>query len=176
MATQCDAPPQPQGNRSRDHVPHGAWRCAGDDEWISVAVTGDEQWRSLCGTVAALSPMAGLGLPERIAQRGAIEAALAGWLRLQNAAAAAASLRDAGVPAAPLADSMDLVASRHLRARGFWEPHGTGVLPGLPWRASFGRRSGAAPGLGADTDTVLADVLGMSRDDIAALRGPGALG
>ena len=29
------------------------------------------------------------------------------------------------------------------------------MLPGLPWRASFGRVSGPAPGLGADTDAVL---------------------
>ena len=89
---------------------------------------------------------------------------------------AADRLRRAGVPAAALASSLDLVGSEHLRARGFWDAHGAGVLPGLPWRASFGRRSGAAPGLGADTDAVLAEVLGLSGDEIAALRASGALG
>jgi len=82
----------------------------------------------------------------------------------------------AGVAAAALASSVDLVASEHLRERGFWEAHGNGVLPGLPWRASFGRRSGDAPGLGADTDTVLTEMLGLSADDIDALRRSGALG
>ena len=90
---------------------------------------------------------------------------------------AAAALMRAGIPAAALATSRDLVESPHLRARGFWdEPHGAGVLPGLPWRASFGRQSGAAPELGADTDRVLTDVLGLSGDDVAALRRSGALG
>jgi crotonobetainyl-CoA:carnitine CoA-transferase CaiB-like acyl-CoA transferase len=50
------------------------------------------------------------------------------------------------------------------------------VLPGLPWQASFGRQSGAAPELGSDTDRVLMDVLGLSGDDVAALRRTGALG
>ena len=64
----------------------------------------------------------------------------------------------------------------YLRERGFWETHGTGILPGLPWRASFGRVSGAAPELGADTDAVLREVLSLSRDEIAALRDLGAFG
>ena len=82
----------------------------------------------------------------------------------------------AGIPAAALATSRDLVASPHLRARGFWDADGAGALPGLPWRASFGRRCGAAPGLGADTGTVLREVLGLSPDEIAVLRGTGAFG
>ena len=48
--------------------------------------------------------------------------------------------------------------------------------PGLPWRASFGRVCGPAPGLGADTDAVLRNVLDMSGEEIAALRRSGALG
>ena len=95
--------------------------------------------------------------------------ALAEWLESQSAASAAARLLSAGVPAAALASSLDLVASEHLRARGFWQANGAGVLPGLPWHASFGRRSGDAPALGADTEAVLTEVLGLSSDEIAAL-------
>ena len=107
---------------------------------------------------------------------GAIDGLLGTWLRTQTADAAEATLLRGGVPAAALANALDLVGSNHLRERGFWEAHDTGVLPGLPWRASFGRTSGAAPGLGADTDTVLAEVLELSADEIAALRQSGALG
>ena len=176
LATQCDAPPEPQGNRSDSHVPHGAWRCTGDDDWISVAVSNDEQWRNLCAMVAELAPMTALNLGDRIARRDTIEERLAAWLRLQTAQTAADTLLNGGVPAAALANAVDLVASSHLRERGFWEPHGTGVLPGLPWRASFGRASGTAPTLGADTHAVLSQVLGRSPEEIAALRQSGALG
>jgi crotonobetainyl-CoA:carnitine CoA-transferase CaiB-like acyl-CoA transferase len=75
-----------------------------------------------------------------------------------------------------LANSSDLAASEHLRARGFWDAHGDGALPGLPWRSTLGRATGAAPGLGADTDTVLAETLALSPSEIAALRQTGALG
>jgi crotonobetainyl-CoA:carnitine CoA-transferase CaiB-like acyl-CoA transferase len=51
----------------------------------------------------------------------------------------------------PLASSADLVRDPHLHARGFWRDG----LPGLPWIASFGRATGPAPALGADTDSVL---------------------
>ena len=89
---------------------------------------------------------------------------------------AAEILLHAGVPAAALATSRDLVGCEHLRERDFWGAHGAGVLPGLPWRASFGRVSGPAPELGGDTEAVLRDLLGMSPDRIAALRQSGALG
>jgi crotonobetainyl-CoA:carnitine CoA-transferase CaiB-like acyl-CoA transferase len=85
-------------------------------------------------------------------------------------------LLNAGIPTAALATSLDLVDSDHLRDHGFWEPHGKGVLPGLPWRASFGRTSGAAPELGTDTDAVLRGVLDLSPDPLAALRRSGAFG
>jgi len=88
----------------------------------------------------------------------------------------AAALSRAGVPVAALARSADLVTCQHLRARGFWDEVGLDSLPGLPWQASFGRVTGPAPALGADTETVLRRVLGMSRTGIAALRDTGALG
>jgi crotonobetainyl-CoA:carnitine CoA-transferase CaiB-like acyl-CoA transferase len=177
LATQLSGAPKPAGNASTRHAPHGVWRCAGDDTWIAVAVTNNEEWRALCAVVPGLGDRAGLGYCERVQQGAAIDTALSAWLRPQRAPAAAAGLVRAGIPAAALATSRDLVESSHLRARGFWEEqYGGGVLPGLPWRASFGRQSGAAPELGADTDRVLTDVLGLSDDDVAALRRSGALG
>ena len=90
-----------------------------------------------------------------------------------NHATSVAALTQAGIAASMLARSADLVASEHLRARGFWNGQG---LPGLPWRASFGFATGQAPRLGADTDSVLRQVLGMSTASIAELRASGALG
>jgi crotonobetainyl-CoA:carnitine CoA-transferase CaiB-like acyl-CoA transferase len=176
LATQLEAPPQPQGNRSSRYAPHGVYRCAGEDEWISVVARNSEEWRRLCALVRGLSPMAGFGFHERAERRAAIDAALAVWLRPQAASAAAADLLRAGIPASPLTNSVDLVNSNHLRERGFWDPHGADVLPGLPWRASFGRKFGAAPELGADTDMVLGEVLDLSRAEIAAQRQSGAFG
>jgi crotonobetainyl-CoA:carnitine CoA-transferase CaiB-like acyl-CoA transferase len=176
LATQLAAPPQPRGNASDQHAPHGVHRGAGEDEWVSLVTTTDAEWRNLCALVPGLAPMAELGFAERRQRRAMIDQAIAAWLRLKPAAAAEAELLRAGIPAAALANSRDLVNSNHLKARGFWEPHGAGTLPGLPWQASFGRISRPAPELGADTETVLKDVLDLSPGEIAALRGSGALG
>jgi benzylsuccinate CoA-transferase BbsF subunit len=176
VAAQLGAPPQPMGNASARYAPHGVWRCAGEDDWISLVARTDAEWRALCNLVPGLPGMAALGLAQRISTQHAIDAALTAWAAPQAASVAAATLINAGVPAAALARSGDLVKSPHLAAREFWDKHGAGVLPGLPWRASFGRVTGRAPVLGADTDTVLATVLGLSPQRIGELRASGALG
>jgi crotonobetainyl-CoA:carnitine CoA-transferase CaiB-like acyl-CoA transferase len=155
IATQLGTPPKPVGNDSARYFAHGVWRCAGEDDWISIVARTEEEWQAL----------------RRLVPDGT-DKALSAWASSRSATEAAEALLKAGVPAASLARYGDLVKSPHLLSRGFWQ----GGLPGLPWRASFGRTTGAAPGLGADTDQVLADVLGLSPTRIAGLRKSGALG
>lgn len=176
LAAQFDAPPEPRGNRSDRCCPHGAYRCAGADDWISIVVRNDDDWRRLCAIVPLSADLADLGVAERFARRDTIDAALSAWVRPRDPRGTADALRRAGIPAAALATSRDLAESPHLRGRGFWDADSAGALPGLPWRASFGRNVGAAPELGADTEMVLAEVLGLSPAEIAALRGAGAFG
>jgi crotonobetainyl-CoA:carnitine CoA-transferase CaiB-like acyl-CoA transferase len=176
IMTQLGTPPKPMGNASTRYSPHGAWRCAGDDDWISVVVRTDAEWRALCQLVPGLSEVAALDVGQRIYAQTVIDAALAAWAAPRSASAAAELLLKAGIPAAALARHGDLVRSPHLVAREFWDMHGAGMLPGLPWRASFGRTTGPAPGLGSDSDHVLANVLGLPPERIAELRASGALG
>ena len=176
LAAQLKAPPKPRGNDSDLYIPHGAYRCAGEDDWISIVAKSETEWRQLCAVVPALTSLAELGFLDRVERRGEIDNALTAWAQPRAAADAETELLRAGIPAAALATSLDLVRSNHLNARAFWEPHSAGVLPGLPWQASFGRASGPAPELGADTGVVLSDVLGLSDEEIAALRAAGALG
>lgn len=176
LAAQIGTPPEPAGNHSERRAPHGAYRCAGDDDWLSLAVSDDAGWRRLCEQVQPLAAKAGLGFAARLDQRAAIDDCLAAWSRDRKANATAAELRRAGIAAAACAGSGDLVRDAHLKERGFWEPNGTGVAPGLPWRASFGRISGPAPALGGDTDAVLRGVLGLPDAEIARLRRMGAFG
>ena len=180
LATQLGEKPQPRGNESHGYFPHGAWRCAGDDEWLALAVADDDDWGALCASVPGMAPLAGLDRDARRERRQEVETRIATWAHTEDAAATAAKLRGFGIPAAALASSTDLVGDAHLRHRGFWDPIEAtdrgGVLPGLPWHASFGRATGPAPGLGTDTAAVLRDVLGLTSERIGALRDAGALG
>jgi crotonobetainyl-CoA:carnitine CoA-transferase CaiB-like acyl-CoA transferase len=176
LAAQLGHRPQPRGDKSDSHAPHGVYRCAGDDQWIGIAVRDDAEWRALCALLPDLAPMAGMGFAARAESQTAIDAALTAWCLPRNAGETAAALARAGIPAAPVTGSFDLVESPHLRARGFWDKLGAGLVPGLPWRASFGRVIGPAPGLGEHTDAVLREVLDLPPERIAALRASGALG
>jgi crotonobetainyl-CoA:carnitine CoA-transferase CaiB-like acyl-CoA transferase len=88
----------------------------------------------------------------------------------------ARDFQEHGIAAAPLVSSLDLVNDPHLRARGFWQDTSAGTLPGLPWHTSFPSPTFPARALGADTDTLLADVLALAPEDIAALRRGGCFG
>lgn len=176
MAQQLGATPTPVGNASGRFSPHGVYPCKGEDAWLAIAVTTDEQWRRLAQCVPGLAEFAELGLAGRSRCSAKIEAALTHWTEGVLATQAAETLTKIDVPTAALATSTDLVADAHLDARGFWDAHAGGVLPGLPWRASFGRKTGAAPGLGADTVATLENLLGLAPEKIAALRRSGAIG
>ena len=156
LQTQLGERPVPRGNASDRCDPHDVFRCAGDDQWVGIAARNDAERQAL----RTLIP----------------DGDIAGWCLSRRADAAASALAHAGIPAAPVAGSFDLVESAHLRARGFWDKLGDGVVPGLPWRASYGRVIGPAPGLGEHIDAVLRDVLGMPDDRIAALRQRGTFG
>ena len=176
LAAQQGGALEPRGNQSEAYAPHGIFPAAGEDSWVGIAVTSDAAWRALCAAVPALSDWAGFDLSERRVRHAEIDLALAAWTGTKSGATVSARLTGAGVPAAPVLSMLDLVGSAHLQARGFWEESDAGALPGLPWRSTFGRVNGPAPELGADTDAVLREVLGLAPEEIAALRADGAFG
>jgi crotonobetainyl-CoA:carnitine CoA-transferase CaiB-like acyl-CoA transferase len=86
-------------------------------------------------------------------------------------------LQARGIAAFPAQTPKDLVEDAQLEARHFFErlPHpevGVRTHTGIPYR--LGQRENgvrsAAPLLGADTEAVLGEVLGMSPDEIRTLR------
>jgi len=176
LATQAGERPAPFGDADPCNTPHGVFAAAGDDAWIGIAVTSDEQWRAMCGIIPGLVAYAQAGTDDRRKNQKDIHAIVAEWTAAQHATDAAVRLVAAGIAASAVNTSRELLESDHLKARTFWKPAETGVLPGLPWKTSFDRAVGPAPALGADTDTVLRDILKLSETEISALRAGGAFG
>jgi crotonobetainyl-CoA:carnitine CoA-transferase CaiB-like acyl-CoA transferase len=92
------------------------------------------------------------------------------------------ALATAGVPCGKVASIPEVVDSPQVRARDMMiEAHhpelGPLRLPGMPIKLSDtpGRLRKAPPMVGEDTDAILAQRLGLSADDIAALRDEGAI-
>lgn len=180
------AEPRKLGNASPVDAPHGCYRCAGDDRWLAVAVSGDEQWTSLCkamedhqlGAAPHLGTAAG-----RLAARAEIDAAVAAWTAQRDAHAAMLHLQAAGVPAGVVQTARDKFEDDpHLRARGFHETirhevRGTVIADGVPTglTATPGRTAFAGRAMGADNRAVFVDLLGLASEEYERLVAAGAI-
>ncbi len=175
--------PGRRGNRDPRFAPSGVFACR--DGWIALAVRSDEQWHQLVSRLEQDGHPRPDGLETasaRLADRGAAEAYVGAALEPLDRAGAFELLGSCGVPAGPVMDGGDLVGDEHLAARGLFvrtpvtTSDTTRLVTSAPWVID-GRRPQPqpAPELGADTDAVLASVLGMSDSELDALRASGAL-
>jgi crotonobetainyl-CoA:carnitine CoA-transferase CaiB-like acyl-CoA transferase len=170
------------GNDDPGISPHGLYPCVGDDEWIAISTASPGEWEALCSTIPGLIARSSDGLDTRTWDAAQIERVITAWTSTRSAREATLTLQNSGVSAAPSPDSTELFWDAHLQERGFYAKSkdmdgANRGLPGLPWGWAAGERSDQtpAPKLGADTDAVLSDVLGMTDGEIAELRDTGAL-
>jgi crotonobetainyl-CoA:carnitine CoA-transferase CaiB-like acyl-CoA transferase len=111
-----------------------------------------------------------------------MDALVEAWTSQHDAAEIVARMQEAGVPVAKVYTIADIFADPHFAARGMLAklPHprlGEVVLPGVVPRLSDTPGEIREPGhlLGADTDSVLAETLGLGEERIAALRQAGVV-
>ena len=171
-----------RGSRHARFAPQGVYRCAGDDRWIAISCTSDEEWGALC-KVAGLDPaLAVLGEGARRERHDEIDAAISTWTLAGGPREVMERLQACGVIAAQVSDARDLVEDPHLAARGFWVELdqldvGPRRYPGNPIRLSETpvtyRRPG--PGLGEHNDEVLGGLLGLPAATLRSLREAGAV-
>jgi crotonobetainyl-CoA:carnitine CoA-transferase CaiB-like acyl-CoA transferase len=169
-----------RGNRHPRHVPHGCFRCAGDDAWLFIAVVDDTMWHRLCAAIGRDDLAA---MQDRRAHEDAIEQAIEDWTAARDADAAMAALQAAHVAAGAVRCPYDLASDPHLAARGFWQtvdrPYcGPHVQPLLPFREDdrpFTVRR-PSPTLGEHNAYVLGELLGLSTADLARLEADGVIG
>jgi crotonobetainyl-CoA:carnitine CoA-transferase CaiB-like acyl-CoA transferase len=173
------------GNRGPGASPQGVYRCAGDDQWVAIAVLSDEAWPALANLIGPSELVADATLHDEAGRRrqaDELDKLIADWTSQRSVADAVTRLREHGIGAAPVVPASELLDDEHLAARGFWElvDHpvaGSFKTTGLPFTfASRPRRwiSTPAPLYGQHTREVLTDVLGKSPEDIAALEEVGA--
>ena len=157
------APPQRMGNRNPNAAPHGLFRCAGDDAWVSIACTSDDQWARFCSLLGAGALAERFTtLSMRKADEDELEAVVSAFAATQDVWRLTEQLQAIGVAAHPSLSCPDLEASPQLVARDFWERFdhpevGTRTHSGVPWlnhNAPNGA-TGRAPLLGEHTEEIL---------------------
>lgn len=178
----------PTGNRLEhpNAAPHGVYPCAGEDQWIAIAVFDDAEWRALKG---AMGSPAWAEAPEfatqakRFANQDALDARLAAWTKDHDKRALMLSLQAAGVRAGAVQSAEDLnETDPQIAHRGvFFElDHpviGEARFEGTPIKFSRTVQENwrSAPLLGEDNAFVFRELLGVSSAEYEALEAEGAL-
>jgi crotonobetainyl-CoA:carnitine CoA-transferase CaiB-like acyl-CoA transferase len=167
-------------------APHNCYKAAGDDDkWVSIAVGTESEWHALCevmGQPALLRDPRFRDAHSRKRNEDALDEIITGWTRSRDRWDVTRELQRAGIAAFPAMSNKDLATDEHLRERGFpvqikHPVVGSRIHMGIPWTMSGTpcRIRSAAPMRGADTDSVLHELLGYSHDRIQSLRNAGVL-
>ncbi|MDO8562454.1 MAG: CoA transferase, partial [Candidatus Limnocylindria bacterium] len=177
--------PERDENRDRVAAPHGSYPCAGSDHWVALSIWSDDEWRRftrvLGDPVWAADPALATGAGRR-AHTADLDRGIAEWTAARDRADVVRLVRAAGLRVAPVVVMSELFNDPQLVHRNAWPalPHpviGTvhGMAPPFLLSATPARLERAGPCLGADTEAVLADRLGIGAAERAALREAGAL-
>ncbi len=117
VAAQTKAPIA-RGNRHATMAPHGIFRCAGEDEWLAIAVDDDERWQALCQLMG--TPDLAQSYPDAASRLNAIETierAVETWTGTRHKADIWERCRRAGLAALPVFSNAEQIADEHLVAR-----------------------------------------------------------
>ena len=151
------------------------------DGWFSVGVSGDLVWKRFCEVIGRLDLYGREDLNDGIArarvQESLFRPLIEEWASDKTVADVCERFNAAGVPSGPVQTIPELFTCPQARARNMLvelpDPAaGPTKLAGNPVKFSAVPEIDvqAAPRLGADTDDVLRNVLGLSNEEIDALR------
>lgn len=179
-------PPRRYGNGHPQFVPHGCFRCAGDDNWIIVAATDADMWHRLALRLGRLDWAYDPSLQSTQARRAIehiIEEEINAWTLNRDPDQAMTEFQAARVAAGVARLPIDLLKDRHLRSRAFLQEidrpfMGLHPQPSMPIREDarpYAIRA-AAPTLGQHNGEILSELLGLSDGEIAQLVREGIIG
>jgi len=173
------------GNRHPVHCPHGAFRTLGDDIWVTIAVTSNEEWRSFKSVLSDKTlenPY--YDHPEgRKSSEDVLNRTISQWAGEKEADEVVAQLQNAGVPSGKVLNNLELLNNPHLIDRGYfvklqekrWGPqiYDGQAIPGsqkdrVAWHSMRN--------VGEDNRSILTKLLGYTLEEYQALEESGVVG
>jgi benzylsuccinate CoA-transferase BbsF subunit len=168
-------------------APHNVYPCQGDDRWIAITVSTDDEWqrlRAVMGEPAwAMEPRFDT-VPGRWQHRGELDEHIGRWTATHDNVDLTHLLQAHGVPAGAVLTARDLVANAHLRERGYFEvftnPNaprvGPRVYAGRPFRIpNVPEALTLVSALGQHNVQILREVAGLSEEEIRQLLDAGVI-
>ena len=169
----------PVGNRWIEgrRGPYSVYPCRGEDRWIALSATEEDEWAALCTLAGRPDWRADPRFrtaADRYLHQGDLDPLIAAWTKPQNDYDLLERLQRAGVPAGVVQTGEDIVdRDEHLRERGYWlryqQPdvgpatidRGPAHLPESPFRLRY-----PSPKLGENSREILSGLLGFSPVEI----------
>ena len=167
------------GNRHYCFAPHGCYPCRGNDKWIAISVSSDEEWAALCRAMGnpdwAKEERFGDQM-SRYENQDELDRRIGEWTAQYDHIELTCILQSHGVAAGAVLDQSELMSDPHLEERNFYiniDHPETGVrpYPVPPWKMSKTPQQEwrRAPLLGEHNRYVLGELLGLSDEEIAEL-------
>lgn len=168
-----------RGNRDQSIAPQGVYRCRGDDEWVAIAVSSEEEWTNLCNAMGNPSWARERRFSDpiyRYSNHDALDKLIEAWTCQKEKHEVVQILQEAGVAAAPVLSCSELVSDPHLEQRGFIQEvthpvTGTYKQCGFPVKFSETpvRIRMPAPTLGQHNEYILTKLLGLTANEVRQL-------
>lgn len=168
------------GNRDPYMCPHNAYPCRGDDRWVVISVSTDEEWPAFCKVI---------GEPEwskdpkfstfaaRKENEDELDRLIGEWTKDYSPEQVMTTMQAAGVPAGVMLTSGEGVVNdpqaKHRQAFRWLNHQEIGPLlhnsPSYHLSKTPAHIRKAAPCLGEDNEYIYKEILGYSDDEIADL-------
>jgi benzylsuccinate CoA-transferase BbsF subunit len=173
-------PGERRGNRDKYMAPHGCYRCQGNDEWVAIAVEGEEAWQAFNKVMGSPDWARREEFKDEANRRrnqDELDKLIEEWTRRRRQYEVMELLQQAGVAAGASLNIKNLVSDPQLKARRFFieTEHpvlGNLTLAGLPWRPAFRQKGNYSypPLLGEHNDYIFGELLGLSSEEIKRLK------
>jgi crotonobetainyl-CoA:carnitine CoA-transferase CaiB-like acyl-CoA transferase len=165
-------------------VPHSHYQTR-DGAWVAIACSNDRMWQRL--THAMRAPELGADVRyatarDRNLRRAEVNALVASWTRSLDVHEVVAACEAAEAPCSPILSISEIHANEHYRARDVFQTIADAGVGELELPAPVPRLSATpahlrsmGPRLGSSNREIYQEVLGMSREEIAALQAKGVI-
>ena len=173
-------------NRMPGAAPCGCYRCPGEDRWVNITVTSDEEWQGLCRAMGDPAWARDEKFSDSLSRehnQDELDGHIGEWTMKNNHYDLMYLLQKEGVPAGPIIFEDEAYTDPHLKEREFFqelthEECGTHIYPGLSFKISGVPNSIRRPPvrLGEYNEYVYKEVLGVSDEEYRQLEEEGHIG
>ena len=142
----------------------------GEDNWISISISNDDEWISLCEAINLPESYMGWDLEKRKNNVAEIDEAITSYLRNISEKECLDILDNFQIPNYKSLSSDQLIDVNHIIQREFFQSlsdrdGNNKQMPGLPWKSSELKPNySKPPSLGGDSELILKTILDYSED------------